>query len=54
MPEAFTFLGAERIVEVIGRTSKSKIFGSNVPAIVLARVIRKPFSLIALTPSSLH
>lgn len=45
LPEA-NFLGAEGIVEVIGRTSKSKIFGSNVPAIVLANVIRKPFSLI--------
>ena len=38
------------VVEVIGRTSKSKIFGSNVPAIVLATVIRKPFSLIHSHP----
>ena len=49
LPEA-AFLGAERIVEVIGRTSKSKIFGSNVPAIELANVIRKPFSLIHSHP----
>lgn len=49
LPEA-SFLGAERIVEVIGRTSKSKIFGSNVPAIELANVIRKPFSLIHSHP----